>query len=55
MNVSDEPYKVPEGHTLDIEHEIVGNVSHTIVKVRRPDGTIEREFTAIASQPTWDD
>jgi hypothetical protein len=46
-------YTVPPGHSVDIETETRGGVQHTVVRIKKPDGSTEQTFTHITTLPSW--
>jgi hypothetical protein len=50
---ADEPYKVPDGCSVDIELDTTGGVQNTVIRIRRADGSVETTFKHIVPQPTW--
>jgi hypothetical protein len=39
--MSDEPYKVPDGCSVDIELDTEGGVQNTVIRIRREDGSVQ--------------
>jgi hypothetical protein len=51
--MSNEPYKVPEGHTVHVDVETKGGGRQTTVTIKRPDGSTEQTFVHLSPQPSW--